>query len=94
MRATRWLRDDRVDHTQPLEVGRGNAEMIGDLRGTVSIAIEDGRSALRTGHGVNGVLLHKQPVGDGEGECAARAAFADHGGDCGNGGGGHRGKAV
>ena len=79
--AAHGLVDDLVHQAQGLEAVGRDAHGIGRVLGLLAGLPEDGGAAFRADHGVDGVLQHQHLVGNGNGQCAARAAFTDDGGD-------------
>src|SRR6266849_9099678 len=77
--------DDFVHNAEVLQV-RGH-DLHGDGRGFGfgGIAPDDGRTAFWRNHGVEAVFEDIDAVTDGDGQCAAGAAFAGDGDDNGNG---------
>ena len=56
-------------------------QSLSGFRSLVSALPENGGAPFRADHGVRGVLQHDERVAHGNGQCAARAAFTDDGGD-------------
>ena len=84
MRAADRLVDDLVDHAQRLEPVRGNAQRFGSFLRLVRRFPENRGAAFGADDGVNRVLQHHQLVSHRNGQCAARAAFANDGGNDGH----------
>ena len=80
MGATEGLRDHLVDESVREIPPRGQGEAVGraGVRLLVRLLPEDGGAALGRDDRVPGVLEHRDPVGDGDPERAARTALADH----------------
>jgi hypothetical protein len=78
MGAAHGLGDHLVDDLEPLEVARRHLHRFGGILGVGVVAPQDRGATLRRDHRVDRVLQHVDAVGGGDGQCAARAAFADH----------------
>src|SRR5579859_750307 len=89
VRAARRLGDDLVDHPQVHLVLGGELEGVGGALALARVLPEDGGAALRRDHGIDRILEHEHAVGEADGQRAARASLADHGGDRGRAQGGH-----
>src|SRR6266852_3326759 len=81
VRSTRRLGDDLVDDPKLQQVFGRDLERLGGPLPLARILPEDGGAALGGDDGVPGVLEHQYPVGESDGEGAARAALADDGGN-------------
>ena len=75
------LRNDSVDDAERFQIFRGDLHVGRGFLGAGRIAPEDGSGAFRRDHRVDGVFEHVDAVAGGDGDCAARAAFADDDGD-------------
>src|SRR5229473_4129038 len=81
VRSARRLGDDLVDDPELQQVFGRDLERLGGALPLARILPEDGGAALGGDDGVHGVLEHQYPVGESDGEGAARAALADDGGN-------------
>src|SRR3954469_20531094 len=81
VRAAERLGNDPVDEAEGLQPAGGDAERLGRIRCHLGAAPQDGGTAFRRDHGIDGVLHHLHYVTNGDGERSARAALADDGGD-------------
>src|SRR5579884_44170 len=77
LRAARRLGDDGVDDTELEAMERVRLERRGRLLRLRGVAPEDRGAALRSDHGVDGVLLHQDAIRNGDRHRAAGAALAD-----------------
>jgi len=80
--ATHGLRHDLIDHAELVQVLGRQLQGLGRRLATLlGAAPEDRGAALGRDHGIDGVLQHQHAVGGRQRDGAARAAFADDGGD-------------
>ena len=77
VRAADRLGDDAVDDAEPREIGRGDLHVGGGVLRLGGVAPQDRGGALRRDDAVDRVLQHQHAVGGGDGDRAARAAFAE-----------------
>ena len=75
------LRHDGVDQLELQQVLGGDLQRRGGLLRLVGAAPQDRGAAFRRDHRIDRMLQHIDAVGGGDGDGAARHAFADDGGD-------------
>ena len=67
MRAVLGLGHDAVHHAQHQAIVGGHLERIGNVLGPSGVAMDNRRGAFRSDHGVDGVLLHQDAIGNAQG---------------------------
>src|SRR5438093_669593 len=72
------LRDDRVDHAEAQEIGRGDPHRLGGLGRLGGVAPQDRGASFGRDHRVDRVLEHQHPVAHPDRQGAAAAALARH----------------
>ena len=84
MGAAGGLGNDAVDHTKAEQVGRGDLHIGGRILGPGRVTPQNGGAAFGRNDRIDGVFEHQHAAGRGNGNRAARAAFADDDGDIGH----------
>ena len=75
------LGEHGIDHPELEQVGASDLEGFGGNRCLGGIPPEDRGTGLGTGHGIDTVLEHQEPIGDTDAEGPSGAPFPDHRGD-------------
>src|SRR5262249_61642371 len=83
VRSTLRFRNDALNQAKCMEVGGSDAHGFGGACSVLGVAPQDRCSGLGRGDGIDGMLQHKDAVGNADCEGAAAAALTDHDGEYG-----------
>ena len=84
VRAAIWFRNNFIDDAEFHQIVRRQFECLGRLGGVSSIFPQNGGAGFGADDGIVGIFQDHHVIGHTDAEGAARAAFADNGGENGD----------